>query len=236
MSWESDNAFAALTPESWEELDARELPQWYGRAKFGIFIHWGVFSVPAWRTLNDEQFGSYAEWYYASVYGSYRNADPEFHHRMYPGREYRDFAGDFGAELFDPQAWAQLFARAGARYVVLTSKHHDGYCLWPTTNEHKHGWNSGEVGPRRDLLGELTSAVRDSGLKMGLYYSIPEWETHPSHRVDDGYFIPEDQVRKYGTDPASYPREILHQQWVELNEKYAPSVIYTDGGEWDFNE
>src|SRR5699024_3395867 len=104
------------------------------------------------------------------------------------------------------------------------------------TNEHKHGWNSGEVGPRRDLLGELTSAVRDSGLKMGLYYSIPEWETHPSHRVDDGYFIPEDQVRKYGTDPASYPREILHQQWVELNEKYAPSVIYTDGGEWDFNE
>lgn len=236
MSWETDSGFSTQLPNSWEELEARELPEWYGKAKFGIFVHWGVFSVPSWRTLNDEQFGSYAEWYYASVYGSYRNADPSFHHRMYPGKDYRDLAADFGAELFDPQAWAQLFARAGAKYVVLTSKHHDGYCLWPTSNEHKRNWNSADIGPRRDLVGDLTSAVRDAGLKMGLYYSIPEWETHRSHRVDDGYFIPPEDAEKYGINPAAYPREILHHQWVELNEKYAPSVIYTDGGEWDFDE
>lgn len=236
MSREIDSGFSTQIPKTWEELDARELPDWYGKAKFGIFVHWGVFSVPAWRTLNEEQFGSYAEWYYASVYGPYRNADPSFHQTMYPGKDYRDFAADFGAELFDPHAWAQLFARSGAKYVVLTSKHHDGYCLWPTANRHKRNWNSADVGPKRNLVGDLSSAVREAGLKMGLYYSIPEWETHRSHRVDNDYFIPEADAEKYGIDPAAYPREILHQQWVELNEDYAPSVIYTDGGEWDFDE
>jgi alpha-L-fucosidase len=228
--------FDAVRVQDWEELDSRQLPEWYGDAKFGIFVHWGVFSVPAWRTLNDEQFGSYAEWYYASVYGPYRNADPDFHATMFPGRDYRDLVSDFRAELFDPEAWANLFRRAGARYVVLTSKHHDGFCLWPTENPHKQGWHVGEAGPGRDLLGELTNAVRDQGLRMGLYYSIPEWETHRSHRVDGGYFIPEADAQTYGMSEEAYPHEILHQQWVELNEKYAPAVIYTDGGEWDFSE
>ncbi|HLR43916.1 MAG TPA: alpha-L-fucosidase [Brevibacterium sp.] len=229
-------ALDAVRVQDWKELDSRPLPRWYGDAKFGIFVHWGVFSVPAWRTLNDEQFGSYAEWYYASVYGPYRNADPDFHATMFPDRDYRDLVSDFRAELFDPEAWASLFRRAGARYVVLTSKHHDGYCLWPTENSHKRGWHAGEAGPRRDLLGELTNAVRDEGLRMGLYYSIPEWETHRSHRVDGGYFIPEADAQTYGMSEEAYPREILHQQWVELNETYAPAVIYTDGGEWDFSE
>ncbi|WP_291791684.1 alpha-L-fucosidase [Brevibacterium sp.] len=228
--------FDTVPVQSWEELDARPLPQWYAGAKFGIFVHWGVFSVPAWRTLNDEQFGSYAEWYYASVYGKYRNADSDFHARMFPGRDYRDLAADFRAELFDPGAWAELFRRAGAGYVVLTSKHHDGYCLWPTENEHKEDWNSGAVGPRRDLLGDLAEAVRAQGMRMGLYYSIPEWETHRSHRVDGEHFIPEADAERYGIPEDDYPREILHQQWVELNERYAPAVIYTDGGEWDFSE
>ena len=221
-------ALDAVRVQDWKELDSRPLPRWYGDAKFGIFVHWGVFSVPAWRTLNDEQFGSYAEWYYASVYGPYRNADPDFHATMFPDRDYRDLVSDFRAELFDPEAWASLFRRAGARYVVLTSKHHDGYCLWPTENSHKRGWHAGEAGPRRDLLGELTNAVRDEGLRMGLYYSIPEWETHRSHRVDGGYFIPEADAQRYGMSEEAYPREILHQQWVELNETYAPAVIYTD--------
>lgn len=225
------------TAMTWDEIDARELPSWYSDAKFGIFIHWGVFSVPAWRTVNDELFGSYAEWYYASVYGDHRNLDGDFHARHYgSSTTYRDLAQKFTTELFDPRQWAEVFAQAGAKYVVLTTKHHDGYCLWPTRNPHKRNWNSGDVGPGRDLYGEITAAVRAAGLRMGMYYSIPEWETHRSHRVDGGFFIPQADAEHFGVDPDVYPSEVLWPQWKELNETYEPSVIFTDGGEWDFPE
>lgn len=224
-------------PLTWKQLDARPIPAWFPQAKFGIFIHWGVFSVPAWRTVSADLFGGYAEWYYASVYGDYRNADPN-HHASTWGSDfaYRDFAPKLTADRFDPDDWASLFRRAGARYVVLTAKHHDGFCMWPTNNPHKAGWNVGEVGPHRDLLGELDGAVRAEGMRMGLYYSMNEWETHPSHRRDGGYFVPGCDVDRYGTDVDAYPDAILHPQWKELNERYRPSVIYTDGGEWDFDE
>ncbi|MBB6334423.1 alpha-L-fucosidase [Schaalia hyovaginalis] len=226
-----------IEAQTWDQLDARPIPPWYPAAKFGIFIHWGPFSVPAWRTPSDELFGGYAEWYYASVYGNYRNADGDYHARTWgEGFSYRDFAPLLTAERFDPHDWAALFRDAGARYVVLTSKHHDGYCMWPTSNPHKTNWNAGDVGPRRDILGELAGAVRAEGMRMGLYYSMPEWETHRSHRCDGGYFIPEADARKFGIDPDAYPDEVLHAQWKELNERYAPSVIYTDGGEWDLDE
>ncbi|WP_022869090.1 alpha-L-fucosidase [Schaalia vaccimaxillae] len=225
-----------MTTPSWEELDARPCPPWFQKAKFGIFIHWGVFSVPAWRTLSNEQFGSYAEWYYASVYGPYRNADGDFHTKHYGDKLYRDFAPEFTAELFDPQRWANLFKRAGARYVVLTSKHHEGYCLWPTRNPHKKNWNAGDIGPHRDLVGDLTDAVRAEGLKMGLYHSMIDWETNRSHRVDGGHFVPEKDVELFGIPEADYPTEILEEQWKDFNTRYAPSVIYTDGGEWDLSE
>lgn len=225
------------TIQTWDELDARPIPTWFQDARFGIFIHWGPYSVPAWRSTNNELFGSYAEWYYASVYGPYRNNDGDYHARTW-GTEfrYRDFAPLLSAEHFDPQEWAALFQQAGARYVVLTSKHHDGYCMWATDNPHKKNWNCADVGAHRDLLGELTTAVRDAGLRMGLYYSMPEWETHRSHRVNGGYFIPEDDAQRFGMPPERYVDDILHPQWKELNEKYAPSVIYTDGGEWDLDE
>lgn len=222
---------------TWEELDARSLPSWYSDAKFGIFIHWGVFSVPAWRTVNDELFGSYAEWYYSSVYGDHRNLDGDFHTRHFgASTTYRDLAERFRAELFDPQQWAETFAAAGAKYVVLTTKHHDGYCLWPTRNAHKQGWNSADVGPGRDLFGEIAVAVRAKGLRMGMYYSIPEWETHRSHRADGDYFVPQADAERFGMDADDYPAEVLWPQWKELNETYEPSVIFTDGGEWDFSE
>ena len=103
----------------------------------------------------------------------------EFHQRVY-GEEfdYRDFRPLFTCELFQPEQWAKIFKRSGARYVVLTSKHHDGYCLWPSkeaTESFGTAWNSVESGPHRDLVGDLTRAVRAEGLKMGLYYSIWDW-------------------------------------------------------------
>lgn len=222
---------------TWDSLDQRKMPEWYQNAKFGIFIHWGVYSVPAWRQLNVERFGSYAEWYYASVYGNFKNYGDDFHQRIYgDDYEYREFAKDFNAELFDPEYWAELFNYAGAKYVVLTSKHHDGYSLWPSDNPHKKNWRVGDVGPKRDLVGDLTEAVRNRGMRMGLYYSIVDWETNWSHRPEGGYFVPKKDREKYGIDEDKYPDEILIPQMKELVNKYSPAVIFTDGGEWDFSE
>jgi alpha-L-fucosidase len=158
----------------------------------------------------------------------------DFHARNF-GKDfaYRDFAPLFQAELFDPEQWADLFARSGARYVVLTSKHHDGYCLWPTKSPYKKGWNSMDVGPKRDLVGDLTAAVREKGLRMGLYYSIIEWESNWTHRTETGYFIPKRLVDKHGIPEDEYIDHHLIPQLMELVTAYEPAVIFGDAGEWD---
>lgn len=223
--------------ESWEVLDQRKIPEWFQNAKFGVFIHWGPYSVPAYRSVNDEQFGSYAEWYYASVYGNHKNQGDNYHCNMYGEQtEYRDFAKWFRAELFDPDYLAELIRDSGAKYVVLTTKHHDGYCMWSTENPHKTQWNSIETGPGRDVTGELRDAVVKKGLEFGIYYSIIDWESVPSHRCNGGYFIPEKDVKKYGLSKETYLKEILKPQLRELVMKYEPAVIYADGGEWDLTE
>ncbi len=219
---------------SWESIDRRPIPKWFMDAKFGIFIHWGVYSVPAWREVTEGRYASYAEWYYARVMFDKQGGGQEFHARNF-GKdfEYRDFAPFFRAELFDPDQWADLFARAGAKYVVLTSKHHDGYCLWPTKSPYKEGWNSMDVGPKRDLVGDLAKAVREKGLRMGLYYSIIEWETNWTHRTETGYFIPKRLVDKYGIPEDKYIDDHMIPQLKELVMTYQPAVIFGDAGEWD---
>ena len=198
----------------WQQLDSRPAPDWFRDAKFGIFIHWGVYSVPAWSPR-----GSYAEWY---LYGM---NDPESEVRKYHDRvwgadfNYKEFAPLFKAELWEPTEWADLFRRSGARYVVLTSKHHDGYCLWPSS--HRPGWNSVETGPQRDLVGELTNAVTEAGLKSGLYYSLAEW-THPFYRW---------YTDSPNNDVDRYVDEYMIPQFKDLVESYNPSLIFTDG-EW----
>jgi alpha-L-fucosidase len=218
----------------WESLDKRPVPEWFLDAKFGIFIHWGVYSVPAWRKVTQGLYASYAEWYYARVMYNKENGGEAFHIKNYgPDFEYRDFAPLFKAELFDPDYWAELFARSGARYVVLTSKHHDGFCLWPTKSPYKRGWNSMDVGPKRDLLGELTEAVRAKGMRMGLYYSIIEWESIWTHRTETGYFIPKRLVDKYGIPEDKYVENHMIPQLKELVLNYRPAIIFGDAGEWD---
>src|SRR5690349_1140550 len=115
----------------WAALDARPTPSWWREAKFGVFIHWGVYSVPAYAKV-----GEYAEWYWRMLEDPKHDgheAVRAFHATNY-GAEfpYADFAPQFRAELFDPGQWADLLARSGAKYVVLTSKHHDGFALWPS--------------------------------------------------------------------------------------------------------
>ena len=124
-------AKAQETPKSWEELDQRPIPQWWTDAKFGIFIHWGLYSVPAYAPVKEVQgvYEKYAEHYYARLLSG-NKLFTDFHNRTYgPRVRYADFASQFKAEHFDPAQWSRLFEEAGARYVVLTSKHHDGFGL-----------------------------------------------------------------------------------------------------------
>lgn len=222
---------------NWASLDQRKIPLWFQEGKFGIFIHWGVYSVPAWRGIKDQLFASYAEWYYASVYGNYENHDETFHERHFGKNfKYRDFAPDFKAELFDPEKWVRLFQASGAKYIVLTTKHHDGYCLWPTENPHKKNWRVTDVGPNMDIVGILTEKVKKAGLKMGFYYSMIEWETNRSHRMDGKHFIPIEDAREFGVGEDRYPDIILQPQLKELVLRYEPELIFADGGEWDLSE
>ena len=197
---------------TWESINQRGYPEWFSDAKLGIFIHWGVYSVPAFASKE-----GYAEWYYR---GLMTNDDRRaFQERIY-GKDfqYEDFVPMWKAELWDPNEWASLFKKSGAKYVLLVSKHHDGYCLWPS--QYAPGWNSVETGPHRDICGELTEAVRKQGLKMGFYYSLPEWTS----KIHTWYVDPDDDISEY-VDTHMIP------QLKELVNAYKPSVLFTDG-EW----
>lgn len=222
---------------TWESIDQRVTPEWFQKAKFGIFIHWGVYSVPAWRKVEPEIYASYAEWYYARVMYNESNEGRDFHVKNYgEDFEYRNFAPLFKAELFDANFYADLFKKAGAKYVVLTSKHHDGYCLWPSKSRYKENWNSVAIGPKRDIVGELSTAVKNSGLKMGLYYSIIEWESNWTHRTESGYFLPNNIISKYQIPEKDYVDKNLLVELQDLVEKYEPALLFSDGGEWDADE
>lgn len=214
---------------TWESLDKHETPAWFSNAKFGIFVHWGVYSVPAYRPIGKERYASYAEWYEAEVMAT-KGEGRDFHDRVFGKNfEYRDFAPRFTAELFDAKSWAKLFKRAGARYVVLTTKHHDGFCLWPTKTTN---WNSMKTGPKRDLVGEISKAVRDEGLKFGAYYSLLEWAVTPTTRNKSGYYLDKKYVKKYGMPHQKYLDERMIPQLKELVVNYSPSLIFADGT-WD---
>ena len=203
---------SAQVQPTWESINERGYPQWFSDAKLGIFIHWGVYSVPAYASLE-----GYAEWYYR---GLMTNDDRKaFQERIY-GKDfqYEDFAPMWKAELWNPDEWADLFQKSGAKYVLLVSKHHDGFCLWPS--QYAPNWNSVEMGPKRDICGELTEAVRKKGLKMGFYYSLPEWKSD----IHRWYVDPDENIGTY-VDTHMIP------QFKELITKYKPTVLFTDG-EW----
>lgn len=146
---QSHAAAATRYQPNWPSLDQRPLPAWYDRAKVGIFVHWGVYAVPA--------FGS--EWFWTNWRTVAAPEYVDYMQRNYPpGFTYQQFASDLRAELFNASEWAQLFARAGAQYVVLTAKHHDGFALWPS--RYSFSWTAMDVGPHRDVVGELAAAVR----------------------------------------------------------------------------
>ena len=217
----STSIFAQTYAPNWESLDTRPIPEWFEDAKFGIFIHWGPYSVPAWSPK-----GTYSEWYQYWLQGKSLFGNGDFkgdevyqHHIKTYGQffDYYEFANQFTADQFDPNEWASLFEEAGAKYIVLTSKHHDGFALWPSKEANDRGfvWNSKETGAKRDLVGELTNSVKKTSVKMGLYYSLYEWY-HPWWQNDKARFVDEHFI----------------PQIKDLVQKYQPDILWADG-EWE---
>lgn len=199
----------------WSSLDARPAPQWYLDAKFGVFICWGLYSVPAWSLK-----GRYAEWYQYWLQENAFNGKVRDFHAVTYGDDFafKDFAPLFKAELFDPDEWAELMEKAGAKYIVFTTKHHSGYTLWPSAEAEKTyglAYNPAEVGPKRDLVGDLVAAVRKRKIRAGLYYSLYEWY-HPLWKSDRTRFVDEH----------------LFPQFKDLVTRYRPDIVWSDG-EWD---
>lgn len=209
---------------NWESLAKYEIPDWFRDAKFGIFIHWGVYSVPAYKS----------EWYPKRMYDSW---EPEFKHHdsMYGSHDkfgYKDFIPQFKAEKFDPNAWAELFKKSGAKYVVPVAEHHDGFAMYNTSLSK---WNAVNMGPKRDVIGELADAIRKQGLIFGL----------SSHRIEHWWFF--NGGKQYKSDvldpkyadfygPAHEQSETMSPEFMndwllrctELVDKYHPQLFWFD--------
>ncbi len=223
---------------TWESLNRRGYPQWFRDAKLGIFVHWGLYSVPSFSGRDQ-----YAEWFYRGLmtgdtvraeemlkiermWGSLLGDQWSGRLTNLRGMKQKPSLTDlytllpclWNAEHWNPAQWAELFEQSGARYVLLVSKHHDGYCLWKS--RYQPSWNSVVTGPRRDIVGDLTEAVRARGLKMGLYYSLTEWTNSRHVWMQDPDSLIGDYVDNY-----------MAPQFKELVTKYRPSVLFTDG-EW----
>ncbi len=217
----------------WQSLASYRPPQWYEDGKFGIFIHWGLYSVPA--------LGN--EWYPRNMYVQ---SSPEFEHHVKtygPQAQfgYKDFIRRFRAQAFDPAQWADLFKRAGATFVVPVAEHHDGFAMYDCSFSR---WTAARMGPRRDIVGELAAAVRKEGMVFGL----------SSHRaehwwfMDGGMAFPSDvqdpRFRDFygparprfeksaNVDPGLYPSAEYLNDWLartcELVDKYQPQLVWFD--------
>lgn len=223
---------------TWESINQRGYPQWFQDAKLGIFIHWGLYSVPAYSHPT-----GYSEWFYRGLMTGDTlrvNEMQAFNRRwgymlgdQWSGRLsnsdgvkqkpkatdlYTLYAQTWAAEHWNPRQWAELFAESGAKYVVLVTKHHDGYCLW--RSRYQPNWNSVVTGPHMDIVDSLTRAVRAAGLKMGFYYSLTEWTNKLHIWMQD----PDSTI-------GEYVDEYMIPQFKELVSKYRPSLIFADG-EW----
>ncbi|KAH7713797.1 Protein W03G11.3 [Aphelenchoides avenae] len=203
-------AVSARYEATWESTDSRPLPRWYDESKFGIFCHWGIFSVPAYSS----------EWFW---WNWVMEQDPdilEFMHTHYKdGTQYQDFIPEFTAIDFNATYYAELVKASGARYFVLTSKHHEGFTMWKSATS--WNWNAVDIGPKRDIVQELNVSMHDAGVRFGLYFSLMDW-FHPLYHNDS---------ISNNTDYVTY---VAYPQMQEIVNLYQPDVIWTDG-DWEHN-
>ncbi len=221
-----------------ESISAHPLPDWYQDAKLGIFVHYGLFSVPGWAVVSGGDItqtvkklgwaghfraNPYAEWYLNTlrIEGS---PTQEYHRKSFgPDFSYDDFVPRFNEAntRWDPDAWAALFARIGARYVVLTSKHCESFLLWPSA--HPNPFKKDYIA-RRDIVGELTDAVRSRGMRMGFYYCGGfDWTFNT---------VPITAAADLALSIPQSPEYIAYvtAHWHELMDRYQPSVMWGDVG------
>ena len=219
--------------DTWESLGNFQVPEWYRNAKFGIFIHWGVYSVPS--------FGS--EWYSRCMY---IKEDHCFDHHVKtygPHNEfgYKDFIPMFKAEKFSADAWADLFQKAGAKYVVPVAEHHDGFQMYQSDISH---WNAAEMGPCRNVLGELKEAVEARGMTLGAStHRVEHWffmghgkefDSDVKEPMQRGDFywpaMPEANHHDLYSEPT--PTQEYLEDWLcrccEIVDKYRPKLVYFD--------
>jgi alpha-L-fucosidase len=225
-------AAAAPTPTApgpvqptWDSLKANyQTPEWFCDGKFGIFIHWGLYSVAAYHN----------EWYQKYIYGN--SGIRAWHEKNFGPLDthgYITLADQF-ATKFDPAAWADLFKKAGATYIVPTAEHHDWFSLW---DSQVSPWNAKKLGPHRDLIGELAAAVRKQGMKFGVSNHSIEHYTFINQRPPAGVKSDLDDPKYadyYWVNHTEENREKFLELWVakniELIDKYQPDMLWFDNG------
>jgi alpha-L-fucosidase len=215
---------------TWDSLKTNyRVPAWFNEAKFGIFMHWGLYSVPAYHN----------EWYEKHMYATFS----QWHREHFGPQDqfgYKDFIPRFTCEKFDPDAWADLFKKSGAKYLLPTAQHHDNFALWDSAVT---PFNARQMGPKRDLIGDLAKAVRARGLKFGV----------SNHGIENFQFI--NPTAELAADLKSKQADLFDPKWadfyhvadrsdeacrkflvdwalrnVELIDKYQPDILWFDNG------
>jgi len=218
-------------------IHRRNPPQWFQDADFGIFIHWGIYSVPAYAPVETESYDvilreqspdylfknqPYAEWYKNSMAIAGSPAQ-QYHREHYGDMPYETFAETFRetAKNADPEEWADYFSRAGAKYVVLVSKHHDGFVMF---NSWQKNPNIENYMLDFDFTGRLAEACRNKGLRFGIYYSsLIDWTfTKKPIALPADLLLGNNNSRRY--------MDYCYSHWLEIIERYHPDILWSDIG------
>ena len=223
-------AAAAYTPD-WESLRRHQTPEWFRDAKFGLYFHWSLYSVPEfeneWYSRNMYQKGSTANRHHVQTYGEVSKFG------------YKDFIPQFTAEKFDPAEWADLFVKAGARFAGPVAEHADGFSLWDSKLTR---WNAAKMGPKRDIVGDLSQAIKARGLKfVTTFHHQWLWGWYPTDDASADASNPE-YAGLYGprvpatafdyANPRPRPDAAFCGLWrdkvLEVIDKYQPDLVYFD--------
>ena len=229
-------ATTALYDGSWESLQKMPVPAWFDDGKIGIFIHWGPYSAIGHRKKNrgyaehvPKMIYEDSKYYYPYVKQRWGATPPDF--------GYKDIIPEFKAEKWDPDQWAKLFEEVGAKYVVLTAEHHDGWANWDSDLT---PWNAADMGPKRDLVGDLGKAVRKRGLKYAPsyhrerhsgFFALKKYAVHSEPRPDIAEEIKRNPMAASLYGPFSYDKAFVDDyvaRWKEIQDKYQPDFLWVD--------